>query len=144
MNVLADLGIPPVNALWMLLALMFILMLYRFQTKNEHFDLADLFMTYSVRPPRADLTSVIIFMMAIMAIWVCVVRANRDEDPTNLVIGVLGIFVLRQAFKIGADAYSKTVPPAAEPEPPVTTTDVAAGRGMPVNPIAPKRGRVHQ
>lgn len=111
--------IDPVSALWLLLALVFSWMVYRFQKYNKYFDIADLFMNYTVRPPRADLTSVIIFMMALMAIYVCVVRASRNEDPTNLVVGVLGIFVLRQAFKIGADAYVAKAPPEHSDEPPM-------------------------
>lgn len=127
-------GVSPVNALWLVLALMFGWMLYRFQLKNKHFDIADMFMTYSVTPPRADLTSVIIFMMALMFIWVCVERVSRDKDVDNLVLGGLGIFVLRQAFKIGADAYAAK-PAAPEPEAPASR-DVNVNVGPPANPLA--------
>jgi hypothetical protein len=126
-------GITPVNALWLLLALCFVWMLYRFQKYNTHFDVADMFMTYSVRPPRADLTSVIIFMMALMFIWVCVERVARDKDVDNLVLGGLTIFVIRQAFKIGADAYSAK--PAA-PEPDSPSRDVNVNVTQPANPLA--------
>jgi len=115
------------NALWLVMALIFIWMLYRFQTKNKNFDVADMFMNHTFRPPKADLTSVIIFMMALMGIWVCVDRSTANKDVDNLVLGVLGIFVLRQAFKIGADAYVAK-PTAPEPEaPPSRDVNVNVG-----------------
>jgi hypothetical protein len=109
-----SLSISAVNALWLLLALIFIWMLYRFQkNKANSFELVDLFVDHGDN--RASLTNVIIFMMALMSIWVCIDRSNDGKDTDNLVLGVLGIFVLRQAIKIGADAYVKK--DGAEPEP---------------------------
>lgn len=149
--------INPTNALWLIMALLFIGMIYRFQSKNPDFDISDVFMNHNVKPPRADLTSIIIFMMALMAIWVCVQRSVNDKDVDSLVLGVLTIFVIRQAFKIGADAYSakpsapeppEAPPPAQQnvtvnqppqaviPPPPIPPRAPQAG-----NPLAKKRGR---
>lgn len=149
-------NVDPTNVLWLLMALLFGFMLYRFQAKNPNFDIADMFMNQSLRPPKADLTSIIIFMMALMAIWVCVQRSVKDKDVDNLVLGVLTIFVIRQAFKIGADAYSAKPPPPEPPEPPpptqqnvtvnptppaITPPPPIPPRAPPVNPLAKKRTR---
>lgn len=133
---LAEWGIRPVDALWVVLALVFIWMMYRFQRNNRHYNVADIFMNYTVHPPRADLTSHIIFMMALMFVWACVERVNRDKDVDNLILGGLAIFVLRQAVKIGADAYASR-PSAPEPEAP-SSRDVNVNVGQPANPLAAK------
>lgn len=130
---LAEFGIGRASALWMVMALLFILMLYRFNRLKREFNFVDVFMNYSVKPPRADLTSVIIFMMALMGIWTCVTPGDPSPMRVQLVLGVLGIFVLRQAIKIGADAY---VAKPSAPEPEAPSRDVNVNVGPPVNPLA--------
>lgn len=117
-------GISPANALWLVLALIFVWMLYRFQMKTKHYNLADIFMNHTTNPPKADLTSHIIFILMLMFVWACVERVNRDKDVDNLILGGLGIFVLRQIAAVGANAYVQKPAPPADPvdSPPSTTT----------------------
>lgn len=134
---LDNFGISPTNALWLLLALMFIWMMYRFQRTNKFYNVADIFMNYTTYPPRADLTSHVIFILMLMFVWACVKRVSENKDVDNLILGGLTIFVLRQGVKIAADAYASK-PSAPEPQP-TPSRDVNVNVAQPpVNPLAPK------
>lgn len=97
-----------INATWLIFALIVIWMLYRFQrNQRNHYDVVDNFMDHSTKPPRADHRKLIVFMMALMAIWVCIDRSNDGKDVDNLVLGVLAIFVVGQVAKNATEVLGK-------------------------------------
>jgi hypothetical protein len=98
------------QALLGVLVLVSLWALYRAQRNSgKHgYDIRDMMMDAATS--KASLNAHIIAAMAVMAIYVCVVRANRNEDPTNLVVSVLGIFVLGRVAAQGISAFK---PPEA-------------------------------
>lgn len=90
--------------LFTVLFVVLIFFLWKMQSdKGNTYDLRDLLLDERTR--RASLTNHTLLGMAIMAVWVVVTLVNRDKEVTELVLGVLGIFVLGKVAKRGLDAF---------------------------------------
>lgn len=97
------------QALLALLSVSGLWALYRAQRyRGAHpYDVRDMMMDNATG--KASLNAHIIAAMAIMAIYVCVVRAQRNEDPTGLITIVLGTFVGARLISQGISAYKPPV-----------------------------------
>ena len=119
-GVQATLGIVFLCALWFIV---------RAQRAEDHpYDLRDTLMDAATR--KASLNAHILAVMALMATWVCIDRSNNGKDVDNLVLGVLGIFVLG---RLGAQGIAAFRPPADNPPPPPETPP--RGGPAPRNPL---------
>ena len=102
-----------VNALWLIGALCFAWMMYRFNSDHKnHYNVVDILMGPN---NRASLTNHILLAMAGMSIWVIVERASAGKDVETLLLGVLGIFVIGKTATAITDAVYK--PPEVPPKP---------------------------
>ena len=81
-----------VNALWLIGALCFAWMMYRFQRDQKNkYSIVDILMGPN---NRASLTNHILLAMAGMSISVIVDRSNDGKEVDTLLLGVLAIFVV--------------------------------------------------
>lgn len=98
------------NVLLALFVLYVVICLWRWhRDKNDPFDARDFFRDNGL----ASQPKLIVFGMAVLAAWVVVKKTLADKDVETLLLGVLGIFVLRSAVGKVSDAFASR--PAAPP-----------------------------
>ena len=100
-----------VNELWLIGALGFAWMMYRFQRDQKNrYNVVDLLMGPN---NRASLTNHILLAMAGMSIWVVVDRSNDGKEVDNLLLGVVAIFVVGKTATTVTDILNRapTEPP---------------------------------
>ena len=103
-----------VNGLWLIGALCFAWMMYRFNTNQKNrYNVVDLLMGPN---NRASLTNHILLAMAGMSVWVVVDRSNDGKDVDNLLLGVVAIFVVGKTATAVTDIISRP-PPEPPPKP---------------------------
>jgi hypothetical protein len=101
----------PVNALLLIMGLLFVWMVYRFNKNSTNdYNIVDILIGPS---GRANLTSHILVVMCGMSVWVVVDRSNDGKDVDTLLLGVLSIFVLQKAAIAITDIINK---PADKPD----------------------------
>jgi hypothetical protein len=101
-----------VNALWLIGALSFGWMMYRFnRNRSNRYNIVDILMGPN---NRASLTNHILLAMAGMSIWVIVDRSNDGKDVDTLLLGVLAIFVVGKTTTAVTEIINKDAP---EPPP---------------------------
>jgi hypothetical protein len=85
------------------------------QRSNHPFDLRDTLMDQSTG--KASLNACIILMAFLLSLWVVVDRENDGKDDVpNLLLGVLGIFVLGRLGAQGINAWKNPTEPGATVE----------------------------
>jgi hypothetical protein len=104
-----------VNALWLIGALCFAWMMYRFNANQKNrYNVVDILMGPN---NRASLTNHILLAMAGMSIWVIVDRSNDGKDVDTLLLGVLAIFVVGKTTTAVTEIINKDDPPEPPPKP---------------------------
>jgi hypothetical protein len=112
-----------VNGLWLVGALCFAWMMYRFnRSQRNRYNVVDILMGPN---DRASLTNHILLAMAGMSIWVIVDRSNDGKDVDTLLLGVLGIFVIGTTAATVTDIINRA-PPSEDP--PVKTPPKPKGK----------------
>jgi len=102
----------PVNALLLIMGLVFVWMVYRFNNANDNeYNIVDVLMGPN---NRASLTNHILVAMAGMSVWVVIDRSNDGKDVDTLLLGILSIFVLQKTAVAITDIINK--PDADKPE----------------------------
>jgi len=110
-----------VNALWLIGALCFGWMMYRFNRDHRnHYNIVDILMGPN---DRASLTNHILLAMAGMSIWVVIDRSNDGKDVDTLLLGVLGIFVIGKTATTITDIINR---PEGSSTTTTETTEVGA------------------
>jgi len=71
--------------------------------RRNRFDVRDYFLDHGTN--RASLYNLITIAMAVLAVWVVVKTTLANKDVTELVLGVLGIFVIGKEARRGIDAW---------------------------------------
>jgi hypothetical protein len=72
--------------------------------KSDHaFDIRDTLMDPATG--KASLYACTIWLTLLMSLWICIDRANDGKDVDNLVLGVLGIFVLGRLGYQGLEKF---------------------------------------
>ena len=105
-----------INALWLIGALCFAWMMYRFNRNQANlYNMVDILMGPN---NRASMTNHILLAMAAMSIWVVIDRSNDGKDVDTLLLGVLAIFVVGKTTTAVTDIINR-VPPAVPPKPKV-------------------------
>ena len=103
-----------VNALWLIGALCFAWMMYRFNATKNKYNVVDILMGPN---NRASLTNHILLAMAGMSIWVIVDRSNDGKDVDTLLLGVLAIFVVGKTTTAVTEIINREEPPEPPPKP---------------------------
>jgi len=103
-----------VNALWLIGAICFAWMMYRFNATKNKYNVVDILMGPN---SRASLTNHILLAMAGMSIWVIVDRSNDGKDVDTLLLGVLAIFVVGKTATTVTDIINRPEPPEPPPKP---------------------------
>ncbi len=131
----ALLQISPVNALLLILILCFIWMMYRFNRNNREYNVVDMLMGSD---GRASTTNHIYWAFALLSMWVVVDRELKSKDDiSTILLGVLGIFVAKQAATQIAETMNK-------PDAPSTTTSertVKTTETVQADPPKPTKGK---
>lgn len=121
----------------------FIVMMWRIDKGSSEFRLVDLVLEGD--PPKASVNKLTLIVFGGLAVWVTVLAAleNRiDPNVVNLILGVLGIFVIGRAANQAVARFSERRPS--------TTVDVQSVGTVNVNeepdddrpPAKPKRSRL--
>lgn len=74
---------------------------------------------------RADFERHVVLVLLALTVWVVVQNVIDKKDVTNLLLGALGIFILKRVADRATDAY-KTKPPAPTIVPPGGATQINA------------------
>jgi uncharacterized membrane-anchored protein len=86
-------------------AVFFGFMIYQLNSGKNTYDAVDL-----VTDPltgKADLWKHMVIVFAALAVWTIVQQALAKVDVTNMLLGVLGIFVGKEAFRGFSDAINR-------------------------------------
>ena len=75
--------------------------------RRNKFDVRDYFLDHGTN--RASLYNLITIAMAVLAVWVVVKTTLANKDVTELVLGVLGIFVIGKEARRGIDAWNDRI-----------------------------------
>lgn len=117
----------------------FLVSMWRINRDENQFRIVDLLLEGN--PPKASVNKLTLLVFAALAVWLTVlaVLSNRiDPNVVNLILGVLGIFVIGRAANQAVDRFSlRRQAPAIEGE----GAD-AAGDDPERPPARPKRGSV--
>lgn len=82
--------------------------LYRWQMRDDNdYDVIDMLM----KDGKADLSALLIVVFAVLSVWVVVQQALAKALSTELLLGILGIFVGGKAVDGFSDAMRKRPPP---------------------------------
>ncbi len=125
-----------VNALLLILLLGFAWMMYRFNRNNKNYNVVDI-----LTDPlgRASLTNHILAAFAALSIWVVVDREmDGKDDVSTILLGVLAVFVTKQAATQITDIINKPTEPIST----TTTTTTEHKEETTVPPTNPlKKGK---
>ncbi len=102
-----------VNALLLVLALGFAWMMFRFNRSNRQYNIIDMLIGSD---GRASTINHIQWLFALLSIWVVIDRELKGKDDVStILLGVLGIFVAKQAATQITEVVNR-------PDAPSTTT----------------------
>jgi uncharacterized membrane-anchored protein len=96
----------------------FLWSMWRVNRMDNEFRIVDLLLEGD--PPRASVNKLTLLVFAAMAVWVTVLAAlenKADPNVVNLILGVLGIFVVGRAANQAVARFSERRQLAPEQEP---------------------------
>ncbi len=103
-------ALPYLNLLLAAISLVFFgAMLVMHRNSKNPFDAVDLLIDHTTG--RASLDKAVVLWGAVLSNWVVVDQVNRDKDPTTLLLGILGIFILKRGADKAIDVLAlRSVP----------------------------------
>ncbi len=108
----------------------FIFLMYRFNRLNKNYNIVDLLLGGD---GRASVSNHIQLAFAALSIWAVIDRELDGKDIETLLLGVLGIFVVKQGAVQVADILNKPTTPGSTVETVQTTVEKT------VNPLKRRR-----
>jgi hypothetical protein len=93
-------------------------LVYKFHTRSDNcFDVLDLLVNDQTR--KADFSKISIIVFAALSVWTVVTLVQRDKPVTDLLLGVLGVFVVG---RVASNIWGKPTQDTTETTATVTTT----------------------
>ncbi len=102
-----------VNAALIVMILGFALLMYRFNRQNPRYNIVDMLIGGD---GRASVSNHIQLALASLSVWVVVDRELDGKDVETILLGVLGVFVVKQGAVQITDILNKPTAPGATVE----------------------------